>query len=146
MTGVAIASLVHFCFRYIIMFSLVSTNKDAQKCMIPLKHEDSWKGLREIVVVGWNSFLVKVMGWWAFDVFTQLASLLTETDVAAQTILRNIGLFTYMIPVGLMYTSNYMIGRYIGMNRVDLAHKMGKLLILVTLTWSISSMVLVFLW
>jgi Na+-driven multidrug efflux pump len=83
MTGVAIASMIHFCFRYIIMYSLVSSNKDAQKCMIPLKHEDSWKGHKEIIVVGWNSFLVKVMGWWAFDVFTQMASMLTETDVAA---------------------------------------------------------------
>lgn len=33
-------------------------------------HEDSWKGFNDIITVGWNSFLVKVMGWWAFDVFT----------------------------------------------------------------------------
>ena len=76
--------------------------------------EDSFKDLSVIVQVGYNSFLVKVMGWWAFDVFTQMASLLTETDTAAQTILRNIGLFTYMIPVGLMSSTNYLIGMYIG--------------------------------
>ena len=99
-----------------------------------------------MIVVGGNSFLVKVMGWWAFDVFTQLAALLTETDVAAQTILRNIGLFTYMIPVGLSYSTNYFIGQYIGKNRVDLVEKIGKLLTLVTFTWSMSSMVIVFLW
>ena len=146
MTGVAIASMVHFIFRFIFMYYLVTNNKDAQKCLISLRHEDSWKGLKEIIIVGWNSFLVKVMGWWAFDVFTQLASLLTETDVAAQTILRNIGLFTYMIPVGLMISTNYLVGRYIGMNRVDLANKIGKLLIGLTLTWSLSSMILVFIW
>ena len=66
------------------------------------------------------------MGWWAFDVFTILAAELTETDVAAQTILRNIGLFTYMIPVGLMSSTTYLVGRYIGMNRDDLAIKIGK--------------------
>jgi hypothetical protein len=45
--------------------------------------EDSFKGLSEIAIIGYNSFLVKVMGWWAFDVFTQMASLLTDTDIAA---------------------------------------------------------------
>ena len=107
--------------------------------------EDSFKGMGEIVSVGYNSFMVKVMGWWAFDVFTQLASLLTETDVAAQTILRNIGLFTYMIPVGLMSSTNYFLGMYIGKNRIDLARKIGFLLSMVTLTWSLSSMVIVYL-
>ena len=94
MTGVAIASMIHFVFRFIFMFTLVRCDKSAQKCFIPLNDEDSFKGLREMLIVGWNSFLVKVMGWWAFDVFTQMAAMLTETDVAAQTILRNIGLFT----------------------------------------------------
>jgi Na+-driven multidrug efflux pump len=108
--------------------------------------EDSFKGLNEIITVGYNSFLVKVMGWWAFDVFTQFAALLTETDTAAQTILRNIGLFTYMIPVGLMSSTNYFVGMYIGMNRVDLAKKIGGLLSQVTLAWSFASMVIVFFW
>jgi len=54
------------------------------------------------------------MGWWAFDVFTLLASQLSETDIAAQTILRNVGLFTYMIPVGLAQSTNFLVGKYIG--------------------------------
>jgi hypothetical protein len=41
------------------------------------------------------------MGWWAFDIFTQLAAFCTIDELSAQTILRNIGLFTFMIPVGL---------------------------------------------
>lgn len=72
--------------------------------------------------------------------------MLTETDTAAQTILRNIGLFTYMIPVGLMSSTNYLIGMYIGKNRVDLAKKIGFLLMLATLSWSFSSMFIVFFW
>lgn len=138
--------MVHFCFRFIFMFILVRTDKRAQKCFIPLNHEDSFKGLREIAVVGRDSFLVKVMGWWAFDVFTQMAAMLTETDVAAQTILRNIGLFTYMIPVGLMYASNYLVGMYFGKDRIDLVVKIGKLLGVVTFAWSLSSMVIVYIW
>jgi hypothetical protein len=33
-------------------------------------HEDSWKGLGDIAKQGWESLLLKVAGWWAFDVFT----------------------------------------------------------------------------
>jgi Na+-driven multidrug efflux pump len=81
--GVAIASMVHFICRFLLMHFFLRNNKEAQQCFIPLRDEDSYKGLKEIVTVGYNAFMVKVMGWWAFDVFTQLASLLTETDVAA---------------------------------------------------------------
>ena len=66
-------------------------------------HEESTKELGFSVQTGWSSFLDKVMGWWAFDVFTQMAVFTGNDDyIASQTILRNIGLFTYMIPVGLM--------------------------------------------
>jgi Na+-driven multidrug efflux pump len=51
-----------------------------------------------------------------------------------------------MIPVGLMFSTNYLVGMYIGKNRVDLAQKIGKLLALVTFTWSLTSMVVVFNW
>lgn len=83
MTGVAIASSIHFVFRFIIIYAFLRSDKQAQKCFIPLSHPDSFKGKREIMIQGYNSFVVKVMGWWAFDVFTQLAAMLTETDTAA---------------------------------------------------------------
>jgi Na+-driven multidrug efflux pump len=83
------------------------------------------------------------MGWWAFDVFTQLAAFLTIADLAGQTILRNIGLFTYMIPVGLSFSANILVGNYIGKNKVVLAKKMSNLVMIITFIWSVSSMALV---
>jgi Na+-driven multidrug efflux pump len=68
---------------------------------------------------GWSSFMVKVMGWWAFDVFTLLTGTLAAKETGAQTIMRNIGLFTFMIPVGLGSSMNYFVGKYIGRSRVD---------------------------
>jgi Na+-driven multidrug efflux pump len=50
-----------------------------------------------------------------------------------------------MIPVGLSSSTNYLVGMYIGKNRVDLAKKIAYLLAQVTLAWSILSMVIVFL-
>jgi Na+-driven multidrug efflux pump len=89
---------------------------------MPIFTGDSFKEMGDTFKLGFQSIMLKVMGWWAFDVFTLLASQLDQRSIAAQTILRNIGLFTYMIPVGLSSAINFFTGKYIGKNRVDLAH------------------------
>lgn len=84
------------------------------------------------------------MGWWAFDVFTQMAAYSDSTTItAAQTILRNIGLFTYMIPVGFMQAATFLIGKYLGKNRVDLAKKISIQIRVVTFIWSFSSFIII---
>jgi len=57
---------------------------------------------------------LKVMGWWAFEVFTQMAAFLPKVDLAGQTILRNIGLYTFMIPVGISMGANTLVGNRMG--------------------------------
>jgi len=42
-----------------------------------------------------------IWGWWAFDIFTLIASYMAANVIAAQTILRSIGLLTFMLPVGI---------------------------------------------
>lgn len=54
-----------------------------------------------MIQVGYFSFINRVFAWWSFDVYTQLAAMLTDTDIAAQTILRIIGVFTFMVPIGI---------------------------------------------
>lgn len=83
MTGVAAASAVQFVLRFLFNYTLVKCDKELTKGLIPLKDPISWIGLSEIAEVGKNSLYLYVMGWWAFDVFTQLASFLTESDLAA---------------------------------------------------------------
>jgi len=53
-------------------------------------------------------------GWWAFDIFTLIASYMAANVIAAQTILRSIGLITYMLPVGIAQASKTVIGNAIG--------------------------------
>jgi len=55
-----------------------------------------------------------VWGWWAFDIFTLLAGTLSNNAISAQTILRSIGLVTFMIPVGFSSANGILIGGYIG--------------------------------
>lgn len=68
--GVAIASALQFCVRFILPFTMARCDKDIRKCLIPIFHEDSTKSLDRMFKEGWSSLLVKVMGWWAFEIFT----------------------------------------------------------------------------
>ena len=58
--------------------------------------------------------------------------------------MRDIGLYTYIIPVGLGMSMNYFVGKYIGKNRVDLAQRMFELGQTVAYIWSFISMASVF--
>lgn len=60
------------------------------------------------------SLLMGVWGWWAFDIFTLIASYLAAEVISAQTIMRSLGLLTFMIPVGCSRACQYYIGVYIG--------------------------------
>jgi Na+-driven multidrug efflux pump len=60
---------------------------------------------------------MSVWGWWAFDIFTLIASYLHAVVIAAQTILRSIGLITFMLPVGIMTACVTLIGNAIGEGR-----------------------------
>ena len=55
-----------------------------------------------------------VWGWWAFDIFTLIGSYLAESVIAAQTIMRSLGLLTFMIPVGFKVACQILIGQNIG--------------------------------
>ena len=55
-----------------------------------------------------------VWGWWAFDIFTLMCSYLAPEIISAQTIMRSLGLLTFMIPVGFNSACSYFMGLYIG--------------------------------
>ncbi len=64
-----------------------------------------------------------VWGWWAFDIFTLIASYLHAVVIAAQTILRSIGLITYMFPVGILQACATLVGNAVGEGREDKAKR-----------------------
>mmetsp|Transcript_34418 Transcript_34418/g.42485 ORF Transcript_34418/g.42485 Transcript_34418/m.42485 type:complete len:92 (+) Transcript_34418:221-496(+) len=55
-----------------------------------------------------------VWSWWAFDIFTLIASYLSSELISAQTIMRSLGLLTFMVPVGFSKACGFYIGVYIG--------------------------------
>ena len=58
--------------------------------------------------------LFGVWGWWAFDIFTLIGSYLSVSVISAQTIMRSLGLLTYMIPVGFKVACQILIGQNVG--------------------------------
>ena len=59
-----------------------------------------------------------IWGWWAFDVFTLISSYLSVDIISAQTIMRTLGLLTFMIPVGFSVACGILVGRSIGQGSV----------------------------
>lgn len=62
--------------------------------------------------------LMGVWGWWAFDIFTLMASYMSIQAMSAQTILRSLGLLSFMIPVGFSTACGILVGRAIGYQSV----------------------------
>jgi MATE family multidrug resistance protein len=56
----------------------------------------------------------------AFDIFTLISSYLSPTVISAQTIMRTLGLMTFMIPVAISMSSGILLGQYIGSGQVGL--------------------------
>ena len=66
-----------------------------------------------------NSLAMGVWGWWAFDIFTLIATYMDTAVIAAQTILRTLGLITFMLPVGIMSACGTLIGNSVGAGKAD---------------------------
>ena len=68
-----------------------------------------------------KAMFMGIWGWWAFEIFTFMATYLGETQAAAQSILRSIGLLTFMLPVGYSFASGTLAGNAIGAGKPRLA-------------------------
>jgi len=70
MVGVAIASSLHFCMKFTVTYCLVSRTPEYKKCAIPLKDPRSWEGLKDLHKIATQNTMIRVMGWWAFEIIT----------------------------------------------------------------------------
>ena len=82
MIGVAIASGIPSCLRYFVTHLMLIRMPEYRRCVIPLSDPRSWEGLWEMHTLGVQNTLLKVMGWWAFEVLTQMAAFLKTTELA----------------------------------------------------------------
>lgn len=85
MLGISIATCIHFFTRYVVTYIVMITDKDLNRYFVPFSDPESYSkaGLSEMNTQGWSVFAMRVGGWWANDVFTLMATTLSDGDVAA---------------------------------------------------------------
>ena len=74
-----------------------------------------------LIEISLGAMFMGIWGWWAFEIFTFMATYLGVTQAAAQTIMRSIGLLTFMLPVGYSAASGILSGNAIGAYKPNLA-------------------------
>ena len=109
-----------FIFRASVNIGFVHLRNDVRK------HDDVYLFSRETVTnlgpllrKSLASMSLGVWGWWSFDIFTLMATYVGPATAGAQTIMRSIGLLTFMMPAGFSSGSAIMIGKSIGQEKVN---------------------------
>ena len=69
--------------------------------------------------LGLASLMMGLWGWWAFDIFSLIGSYLAVEVISAQTVMRSLGLLTFMVPWGLMTSSGVLVGQNIGKGNIE---------------------------
>lgn len=104
--AVPIATALHFLTRFGVNFYFAEFSSQFKKFDdVKLFSEQTYTGYKSQLYMCLNSLAMGVWGWWAFDIFTLIASYMDTAVIAAQTILRTLGLITFMLPVGIMSAS-----------------------------------------
>ena len=63
--------------------AFVHLNKELKRGLIPFFSKETSKHWGEVSRAGYHSFLLRVMSWWTFDLFTWFASFLDRYAIAA---------------------------------------------------------------
>ena len=113
--GVCIATSISLASRFVIAHILVwILEREESGISVSFFSYETFRDLWPQFKLGIQSMGMSVWGYWALDIFTLMASYLSIEAIAAQTIMRSLGLYTYMLPVGLSTTASTLIGNSIG--------------------------------
>ena len=88
---------------------------------VKLFSRETTSNLGPLIKVSTMSMFMGIWGWWAFEIFTFMATYLGETEAAAQSQMRSLGLLTFMLPVGYSSASSILSGNAIGAYKPALA-------------------------
>ena len=87
---------------------------------------------------------MSVWGWWAFDILTLMASYMSPEAIAAQTCMRSIGLFAFMIPAGISGAASTLCGNSVGKENVEMVNLYYKMALFCSA--AISCFLILLLW
>lgn len=113
--GVCYATMVHFMSRWVgsTIFLMVHPKFQDTRSE-PFFSRETVSQLGDQTKLNLANVGMGVWGWWSFDIFTLLAGQLSTEAISAQTILRSLGLLTFMIPLGFSSANGILVGMAIG--------------------------------
>lgn len=88
---------------------------------VKLFSRETVSNLYPLLILCLQSMFMGIWGWWAFEIFTFMATYLGETEAAAQSQMRSLGLLTFMLPVGYSSASGILTGNALGEYKPNLA-------------------------
>lgn len=83
----------------------------------------AWRGLREILNLGWPIGLQMSFEVWAFHAATLIAGRLGEAELAAHTIVLNVASVSFMVPLGVGMAAATRVGNFLGAGRPRAAQR-----------------------
>ena len=112
--GVCIATSIQFLVRWIGAVSYLTQVTELKDVDVSFFSSETFSNIGFQFNLGCMTLLMGIWSWWAFDIFTLICSYLSVEAISAQTIMRSLGLFTFMIPVGFNSACKFLIGSNIG--------------------------------
>ncbi|CDW78027.1 na+-driven multidrug efflux pump [Stylonychia lemnae] len=141
MFGVAVSTSFHFFCRFLILFLFFKLKSQFNSQNVSLFHRENFRNLGHQIKLSFQCASFSIWSWWAFDIFTLIASYMSVSELAAQTILRNIGLLTYMIPVGIAQASSITVGNNIGSKNIQTGMVYAKMCVLTSVIWAAGTVI-----
>lgn len=143
--AIVISTGIMFFVRFCVSYSLVNYAGDIQRYDdVRLFSRESCTNVLPLLRKSLASLALGVWGWWSFDIFTLMSTYISTVAAGAQTIMRSIGLLTFMIPVGFALGSGILMGKSIGQKNTELVLQYYKIGMIAAL--AISAIQITFLW
>lgn len=83
MIGVCIASCIHFFSRFLVLIVCGKFSKTTKNSFVPLSDPDNFKNIRPQFILSLKCASLGIWAWWAFDIFTLIASYMSVNDLSA---------------------------------------------------------------
>lgn len=131
--AISLSTLLMFMVRLALtLFCIERSEKLKNIYGVELFSKESTQQINEQFKMGCYGLLMGVWMWWAFDIFTLVASYLSISEISAQAILRALGLMTFMIPVGFQLACSILVGKSIGEGSITAIKQYYKLCMIVS--------------
>lgn len=113
--GIVLATGLMFICRASVNVGMVHFRNDVRKHDdVYLFSKETVSNLSPLVKKSFAAMSMSIWGWWSFDIFTLMATYIGPAEAGAQTIMRSIGLLTFMMPAGFASGSSIMMGKSVG--------------------------------